>query len=47
MELRLSRWKGNTANESNNLRMNNPDLRRVVTYEKRNPYTEDLMFKSF
>lgn len=35
MELTPSRWKGNTANESNNLRMNNPDLKRVVTYEKK------------
>lgn len=34
MELTPSRWKGNTANESNNLRMNNPDLKRVVTYKK-------------
>lgn len=47
MELTPSRWKGNTANESNNLRMNNPDLKRVVTYEKKKTYTEDLMFKSF
>lgn len=45
MELTPSRWKGNTANESNNLRMNNPDLKRVVT--KKKPYTEDLIFKSF
>lgn len=35
MELTPSRWKGNTVNESNNLRMNNPDLKRVVTYEKK------------
>lgn len=46
MELTPSRWKGNTANESNNLRMDNPDLKRVVSYEKKT-YTEDLMFKSF
>lgn len=37
MELTPSRWKGNTANESNNLRMNNPDLKRVVSYEKKKP----------
>lgn len=37
MELTPSRWKGNTANESNNLRMNNPDLKRVVTYKKKKP----------